>query len=151
RGPLHRWPAAWHVCKTVTYQKVTDQESSTLLGQVCERTSRVEFFEGHARSGDIRVTNYAGNELTWAPQQRDRWNAEASRARSRHEPDPGSPFLAGNPCPLRTARTGTTAHRSTPRDRGGPPFPTSPVSSTTCSATTQCRLRPTTASTPLVR
>src|SRR6185312_11355225 len=88
RGPLHRWPAAWHVCKTVTYQKVTDQESSTLLGQVCERTSRVEFFEGHARSGDIRATNYAGNELTWAPQQRDRWNAEASRARSRHEPDP---------------------------------------------------------------
>ena len=75
--------------KTVSYQKVTDQESSTLLGQVCERTSRVEFFEGHARSGDIRATNYAGNELTWAPQQRDRWNAEASRARSRHEPDPG--------------------------------------------------------------
>ena len=26
--------------------------------------------------GDIRATKYAGNELTWAPEQRDRWNAE---------------------------------------------------------------------------
>jgi sulfopropanediol 3-dehydrogenase len=62
--------------KTVSYQEVTDQESSTLLGGVCGRASRVEFFEGHARSGDIRATKYAGNELTWAPVQRDRWNAE---------------------------------------------------------------------------
>ncbi|MBV9922606.1 MAG: histidinol dehydrogenase, partial [Pseudonocardia sp.] len=62
--------------KTVSYQEVTDQESSTLLGEVCGRASRVEFFEGHARSGDIRAAKYAGNELAWAPEQRDRWNAE---------------------------------------------------------------------------
>jgi sulfopropanediol 3-dehydrogenase len=62
--------------KTVSYQEVTDHESSALLGEVCGRASRAELFEGHARSGDIRVTKYSGNELPWAPQQRDRWNAE---------------------------------------------------------------------------
>ena len=41
--------------KTVTYQEITDESSSSLLGEVCGRASRVEFFEGHARSGDIRV------------------------------------------------------------------------------------------------
>jgi sulfopropanediol 3-dehydrogenase len=62
--------------KTVSYQEVTDRESSALLGEVCGRASRAELFEGHARSGDIRATKYCGNELPWAPEQRDRWNAE---------------------------------------------------------------------------
>jgi len=41
--------------KTVTYQEVRDRQSSALLGDVCGRASRVELFEGHARSGDLRA------------------------------------------------------------------------------------------------
>ena len=51
--------------KTVTYQEVVDTSSSALLGQVCGRASRVELFEGHARSGDVRAAKYAGIELDW--------------------------------------------------------------------------------------
>jgi sulfopropanediol 3-dehydrogenase len=55
--------------KTVTYQEVTDRESSASLGELCGRASRVELFEGHARSGDVRVAKYAGADLFWAPGQ----------------------------------------------------------------------------------
>ena len=51
--------------KTVTYQEVTDAASSALLGEVCGRASRVELFEGHARSGDIRAAARAGGKLAW--------------------------------------------------------------------------------------
>jgi sulfopropanediol 3-dehydrogenase len=50
--------------KTVTYQEVTDPASSRLLGEVCGRAARVELFEGHARSGDLRAL---------APGQRPDW------------------------------------------------------------------------------
>lgn len=50
--------------KTVTYQEVTDAASSSLLGEICGRASRVESFEGHARSGDIRVS---GATPAWVP------------------------------------------------------------------------------------
>ena len=52
--------------KTVTYQEVTDRASSVLLGRVCGRASRLERFEGHARSGDVRVAKYAGEPLAWS-------------------------------------------------------------------------------------
>ncbi len=52
--------------KTVTYQEVVNQESSTELGRMCGRASRVELFEGHARSGDVRATKYSGDALPWA-------------------------------------------------------------------------------------
>lgn len=52
--------------KTVTYQEVVNKESSTELGRMCGRASRVELFEGHARSGDVRATKYAGDSLPWA-------------------------------------------------------------------------------------
>ena len=52
--------------KTVTYQDVVNEESSTELGRMCGRASRVELFEGHARSGDVRATKYAGDPLPWA-------------------------------------------------------------------------------------
>ncbi|MDP9778586.1 sulfopropanediol 3-dehydrogenase [Nakamurella flavida] len=55
--------------KTVTYQEVTDQAASAALGELCGRAARVEFFEGHARSGDVRAAKYAGAELPWAPEQ----------------------------------------------------------------------------------
>ncbi|MGW5787216.1 histidinol dehydrogenase [Streptomyces sp. NPDC003757] len=51
--------------KTVTYQEVTDTSSSALLGEVCGRAARVELFEGHARSGDVRAAKYAGAGLPW--------------------------------------------------------------------------------------
>lgn len=51
--------------KTVTYQEVTNKQSSAELGTVCSRASRAERFEGHARSGEIRAAKYAGAELSW--------------------------------------------------------------------------------------
>lgn len=68
--------------KTVSYQEVLNPDSSVILGEVCGRASRVERFEGHARSGDIRAAKYAGKPLPWAPEQLERWNAE----RSHHTP-----------------------------------------------------------------
>ncbi|WP_432937362.1 histidinol dehydrogenase [Kribbella sp. CA-253562] len=53
--------------KTVTYQEVVDQQSSARLGELCGRAARVELFEGHARSGDVRAAKYAGASLPWAP------------------------------------------------------------------------------------
>lgn len=54
--------------KTVTYQEITDPVSSAALGELCGRASRVERFEGHARSGDIRVAKYTGATFDWMPQ-----------------------------------------------------------------------------------
>lgn len=53
--------------KTVTYQEVTSTDASASLGELCGRASRVESFEGHARSGDVRAAKYTGAALTWAP------------------------------------------------------------------------------------
>jgi sulfopropanediol 3-dehydrogenase len=51
--------------KTVTYQEVRDAAASALLGEVCGRASRVELFEGHARSGDIRAGKVRGSRPGW--------------------------------------------------------------------------------------
>lgn len=51
--------------KTVTYQEVTNQQSSAELGTICGRAARAERFEGHARAGDVRAAKYAGAELSW--------------------------------------------------------------------------------------
>ncbi|MFI9415101.1 histidinol dehydrogenase [Nocardia gamkensis] len=51
--------------KTVTFQEVTDRASSAALGELCGRASRVELFEGHARSGDVRAAKYSGTGLAW--------------------------------------------------------------------------------------
>ncbi|MGO4238565.1 histidinol dehydrogenase [Pseudarthrobacter sp. YAF2] len=52
--------------RTVTYQEVTNTESSAFLGELCGRASRVERFEGHARSGDARAAKYRGEALAWS-------------------------------------------------------------------------------------
>ena len=52
--------------KTVTYQEVTNRSSSAGLGELCGRASRVELFEGHARSGDVRAAKYGSFELPWS-------------------------------------------------------------------------------------
>lgn len=51
--------------KTVTYQEVTDTASSAHLGRVCGRAARVELFEGHARSGDVRAWRHEGDRFEW--------------------------------------------------------------------------------------
>jgi sulfopropanediol 3-dehydrogenase len=50
----------------VTYQEVTDPVASARLGEVCGRAARVELFEGHARSGDIRAAALDGAMPGWA-------------------------------------------------------------------------------------
>ncbi len=56
--------------KTVTYQEITDTASSATLGEICGRASRVEFFEGHARSGDLRVERAGGAAPRWMTEAR---------------------------------------------------------------------------------
>jgi sulfopropanediol 3-dehydrogenase len=51
--------------KTVTYQEVLDTDSSAELGRVCGRAARVELFEGHARSGDVRAWKHGGDRFGW--------------------------------------------------------------------------------------
>lgn len=51
--------------KTVTYQEVRDTSTSGDLGRVCGRASRVELFEGHARSGDVRAWKHLGDSHAW--------------------------------------------------------------------------------------
>ncbi len=65
--------------KTVTYQEVTDAASSAALGELCGRASRVEHFEGHARSGDLRVARYGGGSFDWIEASRDRSATGATR------------------------------------------------------------------------
>ncbi|HEX2901921.1 MAG TPA: histidinol dehydrogenase [Jatrophihabitans sp.] len=55
--------------KTVTYQEVTDTGSSAMLGELCGRAARVELFEGHARSGDVRAAKYGGAPLPWSDRE----------------------------------------------------------------------------------
>jgi sulfopropanediol 3-dehydrogenase len=53
--------------RTVTYQEATNAASSAELGELCGRAARVEGFEGHARSGDVRAAKYTGKDLQWSP------------------------------------------------------------------------------------
>ncbi len=53
--------------RTVTYQEVTSPSASASLGELCGRAARVELFEGHARSGDVRAAKYGGAPLPWSP------------------------------------------------------------------------------------
>lgn len=52
--------------KTVTYQEIDNTESSAELGRICARAARLENFEGHARSADVRAAKYGGDSLPWS-------------------------------------------------------------------------------------
>jgi sulfopropanediol 3-dehydrogenase len=69
RGAARHTGGLWvgKYLKTVTYQEVTDPAASASLGTLCGRAARVELFEGHARSGDLRAHLYGGAPLPWAP------------------------------------------------------------------------------------
>jgi sulfopropanediol 3-dehydrogenase len=43
--------------KTVTFQEC-DEKASATIGEICARQCRIENFEGHARSCDVRVEKY---------------------------------------------------------------------------------------------
>ncbi len=51
--------------KTVTYQEIDDADSSAELGRICGRAARLENFEGHARSADVRAAKFGGDTLPW--------------------------------------------------------------------------------------
>ncbi|RDL31063.1 Histidinol dehydrogenase [Venustampulla echinocandica] len=51
--------------KTVTYQEVTSDKASGELGRLCGRAARVENFEGHARSGDLRAHHFLNDQYEW--------------------------------------------------------------------------------------
>ncbi|WP_375424498.1 histidinol dehydrogenase [uncultured Friedmanniella sp.] len=51
--------------RTATYQEIRNTDSSGELGRVCGRASRVELFEGHARSGDARAARHLGDRFDW--------------------------------------------------------------------------------------
>ncbi|HET9173095.1 MAG TPA: histidinol dehydrogenase [Actinospica sp.] len=57
--------------KTVTYQEVREPESGARLGEVCGRAARVELFEGHARSGDVRAAKVRGTRPGWLSEALD--------------------------------------------------------------------------------
>ena len=48
--------------KTVTYQRVTNPQSSALIGEYCSRLCAIENFAGHQAQADIRVDRYGGNK-----------------------------------------------------------------------------------------
>lgn len=52
--------------KTVTYQEIDDAAASAALGRICGRAARLENFEGHARSADVRAAKYGGDPLDWS-------------------------------------------------------------------------------------
>jgi len=45
--------------KTVTYQRVTDAESSVTIGEYCSRLCAIENFAGHQAQADLRVSRYS--------------------------------------------------------------------------------------------
>jgi sulfopropanediol 3-dehydrogenase len=61
--------------RTVTYQEVRDPAASGELGRVCGRAARVELFEGHARSGDVRAAQFLGDSYPWIDEAKARYTS----------------------------------------------------------------------------
>ncbi|AHW64606.1 Histidinol dehydrogenase 1 [Corynebacterium glyciniphilum AJ 3170] len=51
--------------KTCTFQEVRDNDASGELGRLCGRAARVENFDGHGRSGDLRAAKALGDSFDW--------------------------------------------------------------------------------------
>ncbi|PGH04233.1 histidinol dehydrogenase [Blastomyces parvus] len=51
--------------RTVTYQEIKSETASGELGRLCGRAARAENFEGHARSGDLRASQYLKDQHSW--------------------------------------------------------------------------------------
>jgi len=50
--------------KTCTYQEVTTDGASALIGEYCSRLCAIENFSGHKEQADIRVRRYGGRNAT---------------------------------------------------------------------------------------
>jgi sulfopropanediol 3-dehydrogenase len=51
--------------KTVTYQRVTTDAASALMGEYCSRLCMIEGFVGHAEQANIRVRRYGGRNIPY--------------------------------------------------------------------------------------
>jgi sulfopropanediol 3-dehydrogenase len=51
--------------KTVTYQRVTTDAASALMGEYCSRLCMLEGFVGHAEQANIRVRRYGGRNIPY--------------------------------------------------------------------------------------
>jgi sulfopropanediol 3-dehydrogenase len=51
--------------KTVTYQRVTTDAASALIGEYCSRLCMLEGFVGHAEQANIRVRRYGGRNIPY--------------------------------------------------------------------------------------
>lgn len=52
--------------KTVTYQRITTDQASGLIGEYCSRLCMLEGFSGHAEQANIRVRRYGGRNVPYA-------------------------------------------------------------------------------------
>lgn len=52
--------------KTCTYQKVTSDEASSMIGEYCSRLCALEGFAGHGEQANIRVRRYGHKDVPYA-------------------------------------------------------------------------------------
>ena len=52
--------------KTVTYQRVTTDAASAMIGEYCSRLCMLEGFTGHAEQANVRVRRYGGRNIPYA-------------------------------------------------------------------------------------
>ncbi len=52
--------------KTVTYQRVTTDEASAMIGAYCSRLCALEGFAGHGEQANVRVRRYGGRNVPYA-------------------------------------------------------------------------------------
>ena len=52
--------------KTCTYQRVTTDEASTLIGEYCSRLCALEGFAGHGEQANVRVRRHGGRNIPYA-------------------------------------------------------------------------------------
>ena len=52
--------------KTCTYQRVTTDEASTMIGEYCSRLCALEGFAGHGEQANIRVRRHGGKNVPYA-------------------------------------------------------------------------------------
>jgi sulfopropanediol 3-dehydrogenase len=52
--------------KTCTYQRVTTDEASAMIGEYCSRLCSLEGFAGHGEQANIRVRRYGGRDVPYA-------------------------------------------------------------------------------------
>ncbi len=51
--------------KTVTYQRVTTDAASAMIGEYCSRLCMLEGFVGHAEQANVRVRRYGGRNIAY--------------------------------------------------------------------------------------